>query len=1518
MNYLKKKLKSHKRGHDDPEDFDDYIPVAPPHPSEILRQQQEADRLKNATPEQLAAIEDKKQQEIDRLAAKEEAKKGSEGWQFFEQLTARVNDTVTKSEKVIEKLKDSTTAAELTRQADIELGFLDPVGPDEEDERGASFAKGQWVGFGESAGGQDNWAEEGTSVQETNQLRKASVVVAIEEPTDPTTVQNLLDDFGFGPPVTSDSDNNLAAPSIPVLYDSSNEAIEDDPFDTSYVNVSLVAKKSAEESIIASKKIRADLATQLANIEQFEIVQAPTFEPLPDLSPEQEPEIEPIRELTPEPEPEPEEVRQDFECEAEFTELSTSRRASEIGLTTASLVNPSNLDLDTGSVGVADDPIDVDIEDPELNDPAIASIYRHGHKVLSKFGSNTSLASILSNPFLNEGDTDLYASGMCTPYSGAATPNRRGSTNPFEDSPQDEAAGFAANEIAALTMDFCNAIGTPEEEEKQIVAPKPPRPVSPTRRPSASKPPPPRPDAPKSAPPKPKPPVPPPPPPPPSVSAPPPSPQPLEYEVHQASETLQQSLPKTAMAEPPPPTAAASIVTIADQEKEAELFDPFATIRDDHSDHSGSNRPSLSTDPDAAQSAVPGSYLDAPAIPDYPSDVSENEEDVETFADQVNDQVPEVGTERRRSSALQLELIDRDRQEPQPQFEPLPDPGTLSRKASVVAESDTNIEPVPENDSRRSSKASLNKPYFDPFERVQERDPLSPATPPETQPLESQADLPNEPSKPNYEYHEEEEANEEPVKPNYEYHEEEEDKPNEEPVKPNYDYHEDVDEESSTNIPVKPNYEYHEETEQEDSAPRDLSGIENVAYEDNSQDIEMQVSERQDYEATAATDTIAVDDTVAITTSSDTIAVIETTDTAGSGIEAATGGSDSGVGGIGFDDTDPGRDPFDTSDFSFEPVHDSVPYTDNAVFDAFSSRFDQTQDQAGISAPSAAFDAFSSPAHKIINANAGANVEADAGGGFDVFDPFSTAHIKPPKNTPVRVSKELSKDSFDDDDDEQESFKVVIKAKMREPAAGRSGLSIAPLLPPPPKTPTKSRELESYETRPDEFSSLLAAKRIAMAEPVKEVEQEEWQPPALGDSATATKRSDSIESPSTPLFDEDMSLPLEDFPAKYDGDGWEMYIRHPAKKKLTANRFWKKIFVRVSENSVVQLFNKKEDNDPFQELPLQPSYSMSEISAQQYDQYGKIFTLKLQYIFYRERVGVRKAQIAKVIQGQIQSVGQIAKLGMPLEHAPQISELLKLGTLNYDELKVFAQVVEEALFRQPLHRDRALTYKTEEIQIIMQDELYVEQSKTGTILKQLARVRLFFIAFINGMPSVEIGVNDMTRQGKEVVGRHDIIPVVTEEWIRIENYDFHSCVMLEEFEKLRILKLIPPDACYFELMRFRVRPPKNRELPLQVNTNLTITKTKVELKCEVLVPGCISRKHGQIPCEDISIRLHIPECWIYFFRTEKHLRYGSVKSANRRHGKIKVIIELVNYLSLSHYTHFFQILGPREATWCDN
>lgn len=88
----------------------------------------------------------------------------------------------------------------------------------------------------------------------------------------------------------------------------------------------------------------------------------------------------------------------------------------------------------------------------------------------------------------------------------------------------------------------------------------------------------------------------------------------------------------------------------------------------------------------------------------------------------------------------------------------------------------------------------------------------------------------------------------------------------------------------------------------------------------------------------------------------------------------------------------------------------------------------------------------------------------------------------------------------------------------------------------------------------------------------------------------------------------------------------------------------------------------------------------------------------------------------------------------------QISQLFKIGSQTFEDMKQFSTCVEEALFRLSVHRDRALNYKTEEVQITAVDELYVEQDKDGHIDKQIARVRLFFLGFLAGKNLCHMGL----------------------------------------------------------------------------------------------------------------------------------------------------------------------------------
>nr|XP_053643495.1 protein stoned-B-like isoform X1 [Cherax quadricarinatus] len=575
-------------------------------------------------------------------------------------------------------------------------------------------------------------------------------------------------------------------------------------------------------------------------------------------------------------------------------------------------------------------------------------------------------------------------------------------------------------------------------------------------------------------------------------------------------------------------------------------------------------------------------------------------------------------------------------------------------------------------------------------------------------------------------------------------------------------------------------------------------------------------------------------------------------------------------------------------------------------FDAFSARFDSATGEEG---DELHIDPFASTARAPspwgeTTGSAGAPADGFGFGDSAPFDAFLAMNEPPPppQSTPRRAPRQTSADS------DEGPMTVVIKPAGLE-ASGSSPRSVSPMpvLAPPPASAASTAFTDStprfnpFDRGADDVAEAVID---ATARPGE------------------LERTDSQETPPTPLFEEDQSQPLEPYPrTQMPAPVWEMHLRQPNKKKITGqslshfkdghggltNRFWKKVIVKLTEGAGLQLFNSIEDKDPFQELPLQACYSVSDIGAQQFDQFGKIFTVKVQYIFYKERPGVRPGQVSKAerlttriskfahhaIAGDYEHVKEFAsdvrKLGMPVEHAPQISQLLKLGTQNYEDLKVFASLVEEQLFILTVHRDRALNYKSEEVQLTAVDELYLEQDLKGVVHRMIARVRIFFLGFISGMPEVDLGINDMRKQGREVVGRHDIIPVITEEWIRLEAVEFHCCVNKEEFEKTQHIKFKPPDACYIELMRFRVRPPKNRELPLQVKTKVTIQGRRVDIFSEILVPGFSGRKLGQVPCEDVVVRFPLPECWIYMFRVEKHFRYGSVKSAHRRTGKVKGI-----------------------------
>ena len=387
--------------------------------------------------------------------------------------------------------------------------------------------------------------------------------------------------------------------------------------------------------------------------------------------------------------------------------------------------------------------------------------------------------------------------------------------------------------------------------------------------------------------------------------------------------------------------------------------------------------------------------------------------------------------------------------------------------------------------------------------------------------------------------------------------------------------------------------------------------------------------------------------------------------------------------------------------------------------------------------------------------------------------------------------------------------------------------------------------------------------------------------------------------------DMDVELePLDPFHPQWQGDGWNLFLRQPTKKKLASQRYWKPVYVRIIPNNQgvlsVKIFQNKDSKDIIQSLDLQSCYTLCNMGLQQYDQYGKCHTIKIQYVFYRERVGVKAERITPTL-GDLVRVRDFSfkgfkdlvhrpKATMILDKAPQASELLKFGSLIYDDFRTFVRQLEDGLFCMKSGRANAVhQYTKDEITCDIVDEYYVEIDSDGHITFHKARIRVFCLAFLTGMPWVEVGINDKKRQGREVVGRKDIIPIKTEEWIRTENVELHSSVQVPDWEKEKVLRFRPLDACHYEIMRFRSRPKINKELPLQIRVQWIQSGRRVEIRSDIVIPGYYthSRRASQTPCEDIQIRIPIPEPWIYLFRVEKRFKYGSLHSTRRKPGKIK-------------------------------
>ncbi|XP_068110539.1 stonin-2 [Hyperolius riggenbachi] len=356
--------------------------------------------------------------------------------------------------------------------------------------------------------------------------------------------------------------------------------------------------------------------------------------------------------------------------------------------------------------------------------------------------------------------------------------------------------------------------------------------------------------------------------------------------------------------------------------------------------------------------------------------------------------------------------------------------------------------------------------------------------------------------------------------------------------------------------------------------------------------------------------------------------------------------------------------------------------------------------------------------------------------------------------------------------------------------------------------------------------------------------------------------------PDDPLrFDEPLG-PCLTFTKPQPKDGWPMMLRIPEKKNIMSSRHWGPIYVKVSDAGFLQLFYEKGLEKPFREFKLDVNHEISDPKLQNYDDNGRIHTVRIDRVVYKEK---RKYQ------------------PMPLiSHTGEREQVVKLGTTDYSDFFSMIAVVQDVLFRLPATVDLSTVhqnYVEEEITVDIKDEFHGILGKgENQILEHSVVTRIHVLTFISGIADCRIGLNDVLIKGNEVVSRQDIMPTTTTKWVRLHDCQFHASVDEDVFHSTRMVVFSSLDACRFELMRFRT-VFSEKTLPFTLRILACVRGAEVELQTWLVMSSGFSSNRdnlSQVPCENITIRHPVPPEWVNYFRRDSVLGEKSLKAKVNR------------------------------------
>ncbi|XP_031213265.1 stonin-2 isoform X2 [Mastomys coucha] len=355
----------------------------------------------------------------------------------------------------------------------------------------------------------------------------------------------------------------------------------------------------------------------------------------------------------------------------------------------------------------------------------------------------------------------------------------------------------------------------------------------------------------------------------------------------------------------------------------------------------------------------------------------------------------------------------------------------------------------------------------------------------------------------------------------------------------------------------------------------------------------------------------------------------------------------------------------------------------------------------------------------------------------------------------------------------------------------------------------------------------------------------------------------------TALPDDDLDAPSPASALSQPRDGWPMMLRIPEKKNIMSSRHWGPIYIKLTDSGYLQLYYEQGLEKPFREFKLEICHEVSEPRLQNYDENGRIHSLRIDRVTYKEK---KKYQPKPAVA-----------------HAAEREQVIKLGTTNYDDFLSFIHAVQDRLMDLPvLSMDLStvgLNYLEEEITVDVRDEFTGTVSKgDNQILQHHVLTRIHILSFLSGLAECRLGLNDILIKGNEIVSRQDIMPTTTTKWIKLHECRFHGCVDEDVFTSSRVILFNPLDACRFELMRFRTVFAE-KALPFTLRTAASINGAEVEVQSWLrMSPGFSSNRDPltQVPCENVMVRYPVPSEWVKNFRRESVLGEKSLKAKVNR------------------------------------